>query len=263
MKHHAIRVLVLCAIVAGMARQEPTRVSAGPTQAVQLTNYAATLLAQQNGSGAAGAVAIVKGATAITVAVTVAGLTPMSAYRARIQSGGSCNGNGTVVDQLSTLQADPMGDAMAFTNIHSGSVSAAGYYLTVLSTAAKPMSVACGNLKTPDLTVPLTAVGGSKVKAVALLNLHAPVNGASTQLGTQVLVYAGGLQPKTPQANHIHAGLCGMPSPVRYPLITLVPDAQGRAVAGTGITDLVPTTGLSIHIHDDTFKVIACGNISP
>jgi hypothetical protein len=263
MKQHAIRVLALCVIAAGMARQEPVGVSAGPAQALQPTNYAATLLAQQNGSGAAGAVAIVKSANAITVAVSVGGLTPKNAYQARIQSGGSCNGNGTVVDQLSTLNADSMGDAMAFTSIHSASVPATGYYVTVLTTAAKPMSVVCGNLKTPDLAVQLNAVGGSKVKAVALFNLHAPVDGATTQLGTQVLVYATGLQPKTPQANHIHAGLCGVPSPVRYPLMTLVPDAQGRAVAGTGITDIVPTTGLSIHIHDDTFKLTACGNLSP
>jgi hypothetical protein len=262
MKQRMIRALVLGALVAGIARQDPPPASARAAQAPQLADYAATLLAQQNGSGAGGAVAVLKSSNAITVAVTVAGLIPMSAYRARIQSGGSCNGNGPVADQLSTLNADDMGDAMAFTTIQGTSVPATGYYVTVLSTGAKPMSVACGNLKTPDLVVPLNAVGGSKVKAVALLNLHASVDGASTQLGTQVLVYATGLQPKTPQANHIHAGLCGMSSPVRYPLMTLVPDARGRAIAGTGITDFVPTTGVSIHIHDNTFKVVACGNVS-
>lgn len=259
MRRIAVQALVLSALVVGMTRQDTPRALAAPPT----TDYAATLLAQQNGSGAAGAVAVLKSANGITVALTATGLTPKSAYRARIQSGGTCNGNGSVADQLSTLRADSAGDAMAFTTIHSSSVPAKGYYVTVLSTTAKPMSVACGNLTTPDLAVPLNPAGGSKVKAVALLTMHAPVDGASTQLGTQVLVYATGLQPKTPQANHIHAGLCGQSSPVRYPLLTLVPDAQGRAVAGTGITDIVPKTGLSIHIHDNTFKMIACGNLSP
>lgn len=263
MKARAIQALVLCALVAVTARQDQPRASAAPARGPNPADYAAALMAQQNGSGAGGAVALLPGLGAVTVAMAVAGLTPNSTYQAQILSGGTCGGQGSVAFHLTALKADSAGEAMAFSTIHSGAVPAVGYFVNVLSTKPKVMPIACGNLKPPDVAVALKAVNGSKVKATALITLHAPVAGATTQLGTQVLVYATGLQPKTPQANHIHAGLCGKPSPVSYPLLTLVPDAQGRAVAGTGITDIVPTTGVSIHIHDNTFKTVACGDLSP
>jgi hypothetical protein len=228
---------------------------------MDLTHYAGTLTAPQNGSTAAGAVALIGSSNGFTVGVAVSGLQPNSTYDAQIQSGGACGSNGPVAFPLPALSANSAGDAMAFATIQAARVPAKGYFVDVLGNDAKHMPVSCGNLANPDQVVPLASANGSHVAGVTLLTRHAKVHGATTTLGTQVLVYATGLQPKLAQANHIHDGRCGLPSPVRYPLLTLVPDPSGRAIAGTGITDLVPKSGLSVHIHDSSFKLIACGNI--
>ena len=232
---------------AGMAQRAAAKMS-----------YATTLLAAENGYVTGGAAAILGGSGHFTAAVIDSGLTPKGAYMVRIQSG-ACGTTGSIKYTLPTLIADTAGDAMAIGAISAMSVPAPGFSLIVVASNKKVVS--CGDLQKPNLVVHLKGVSGSAASGTALILLHAPVNGVTEKLGTQVIIYATGLQPKTAQPDHIHAGLCGKPSPVTYALLTLVPDAKGRAVGGSGITDIIPTTGVSIHIHDSAFKLVACGNI--
>lgn len=220
--------------------------------------YAGGLLAAENGYNTGGAAAILGGSGHLTAAVIDSGLTPKSAYMVRIQSG-ACGTTGSTRYTLPKLEADTAGDAMTIGTLSARSIPAPGYSLRILD--SKGTAVSCGNLQEPDLVVQLKGVGGSKAGGTALILLHAPVNGVTEKIGTQVIIYATGLQPKTAQPDHIHAGLCGKPSPVKYALLTLVPDAKGRAIGGSGITDIIPTTGVSIHIHDSAFNLVACGNL--
>jgi hypothetical protein len=253
--------LCCAALLAALAPAASARAAGKPApKSLPVVNYALTLLTAQNGYTTGGAAALLGGGKTTIVAIAVGGLQPHDSYSAQIESG-SCGGNGTVSAHLPKLQANSAGDAMLIASITASSVPADGNSLAVLGSGAHALPVACGDLHKPDMAYPLTGVGGSKARGTALIALHAAVNGATLHRGTQVVIYATGLQPGTPQANHIHDGLCGKPSPVRYPLLTLVPDKQGRAVAGTGITDIIPATGVSIHIHDNTYKTIACGNI--
>ncbi len=150
---------------------------------------------------------------------------------------------------------------------------------TTGSGTAQQSALACGNVVLPKavtLVRPMSSAGSvggtgstgssgrmrSTNSAVAMIVEPAPVAGAAIKTGTQVLVYGTGLQPLTAQPLHIHAGPCSNPTaPIKYPLNDLVSDARGRALSGTGLTDMVPLSGLSIHIHATSWPMTACGSI--
>jgi hypothetical protein len=78
----------------------------------------------------------------------------------------------------------------------------------------------------------------------------------------EVVVYATGLQPGVAQPEHIHAGPCNTISPVQFPLLDLVSDAMGRAIAGTGLIGVTSVSGMSVHIHATNYAMLACGDIA-
>lgn len=121
--------------------------------------------------------------------------------------------------------------------------------------------LACGAVHTPGTVVQVKPVKGGRASGLAFITQNQPVLGNSVKKGTEVIVYATGLQPNMAQPNHIHAGPCGANAPIRYPLTTLVANSKGDALAGTGVRDQVPTSGLSLEIHKTNFDVEACGNI--
>lgn len=228
--------------------------------ATTMASYSGTLLAPLDKMHkVAGAVALSPaGNGEYKVSVIVSGLEPNSTHAEHIHVGSSCSANGPIKYPLPTLHADAAGDASATGMVMTASLPAKGFYVNIHATNGTP--IACGVLHNPTMVVSVKPMGGI-ASATVLISEPAPVMGNRVKTGTEVLVMASGLKPGTAYPNHIHAAVCGVPSPIMYPLNTLVGDSQGNGFNGTGITDIVPVSGLSVHIHNTSFKMIACGNI--
>ena len=228
--------------------------------ATTMASYSGTLLAPLNKMHkVGGAVALSpSGSGAYKVSVIVSGLQPNTTHAEHIHVGSSCSANGPIKYPLPMLHADAAGDAMASGTIMAASLPSKGFYVNIHDINGTP--IACGVLHNPTMVVSVKPMGGT-ASAAALITEPAPVMGNRVKSGTEVLVLASGLKPNTAYPNHIHAAVCGVPSPIMYPLNTLVGDSTGNGFNGTGITDIIPVSGLSIHIHNTSFKMIACGTI--
>jgi hypothetical protein len=134
--------------------------------------------------------------------------------------------------------------------------------VAILSGTGASSAVACVTLHTPRYIVTLKPMMGSTASGVALITPNVPVLNGMVKHGTEVIVYATGLQKNTVQPNHIHAGPCNTTSSVLFPLNTLVTDKTGSAVEGTGIPTAVNLAMGSIHIHTNTFAMESCGDLS-
>jgi hypothetical protein len=132
----------------------------------------------------------------------------------------------------------------------------------ILSGTGLSTEVACVTLHAPRYIVTLKPMLGSTASGVALITPNVPVLNGMVKHGTEVIVYATGLQKNTVQPNHIHAGPCNTTSSVLFPLNTLVTDKTGSAVEGTGIPTAVNLAMGSIHIHTNTFAMESCGDLT-
>lgn len=231
--------------------------------ATTMASYSGTLLAPLDMMHkVGGAVALSPaGSGDYNVSVIVSGLQPNSTHVEHIHIGSSCSANGPIKYPLPTLHANAAGDASATGTIMAAGLPSKGFYVNIHDNDAKLTPIACGVLHNPSMVVSVKPISGQTAGATVLITAPAPVMGNKIKTGTEVLVLAKGLKPMTAYPNHIHAAACGTPSPIMYPLNTLVGDSKGNGFNGTGITDIIPMAGVSIHIHDTSFKMIACGNI--
>lgn len=248
-------------------------------------------------SGSSGA-SSANGTASVTVGLTLSGLRPSGTYivsiarnacgnkgagAASVQGSASTTTGGQSLPPLPLIRANSDGDAMLITNERgtSGSHTAtlAGLQASVIDKSGGNRQVACGTLHTPTLVVTLKAMsstssGSSNASGnssgslssgptgIAMITTNTPVLDGAVSRGTEVIVFATGLQPKVAQPNHIHLGTCGTSGPVLFPLLTLLPDSQGRAIEGTGIPLTLTLQDLSLHIHRSNFLMEACGNLT-
>lgn len=184
-------------------------------------------------------------------------------------SGSSGSGSGTSGSSgsggfaTSTLRSDSMGDASivtVLTGTPSMTSMAPGLQLGLVPASGGAV-VTCSSIHRPTKILQLNAAGHGRVRGLALITTKVPVLAGAVKSGTEVIVYATGLTPRLSAPNHIHAGLCGASSPVLFPLATLVADAHGRAIAGTGIPYAVNLTTGSVRIHNADFSLASCGNL--
>jgi hypothetical protein len=78
------------------------------------------------------------------------------------------------------------------------------------------------------------------------------------------MVSVSGLAPRSRHAEDIHMGVCGGNGPVAFPLVDIIADARGRAIATTEINvHAIPASGWSIELHRNNASsaTIACGNV--
>ncbi len=198
-----------------------------------------------------------------TFAVSLAGFTPLTFHTVDID-GGAC-GSGAPARFRYSVESDYQGEVHLLRTLPLSGIPF-GYSVTAHNTLVKlgttrPAVLACGNVATPRRIVQLASANGSTTSAVGMIFEPAPVMGNAVKTGTNVIVYAVGMQPNRAQPLHIHAGPCGSPAPIMYALSDLVADAQGRGVSGGAVTDIVPLMGLSLHIHNTSWMMTACGNI--
>lgn len=161
-----------------------------------------------------------------------------------------------------TLMSTIGGDAAAVSMLKFQIVPKQTTQVAILSGTGASTAVACVTLHAPRYIVTIKPMMGSTASGVALITPNMPVLNGMTKKGTEVIVYATGLQKNTVQPNHIHAGPCSTTSSVLFPLSTLVTDKTGSALAGTGLPTSVNLSTGSIHIHRNNFAPEACGNLS-
>ncbi len=250
---------------AALGTSAHTARAATHANAPMMTSYAGTLLAPQGTTKVTGAIAMTpdgKGGT--FVSTIVGGLQPFSKHEAHVHIGNCTMGEkGKEALSLADLVANDQGEAQAIVDVPTfKGAPASGFYFNVHQSTMSSPILACGNIHRPTLTV--KGSGASGVSFVALMTEPATIltkGGNGAALGTEVIVTAAGLKPGTANPTHIHGGPCGTFSPVIYPLGDLVGSPQGRAIQGAGVGDMVPTSGLSIHIHNTMYVMTACGTI--
>lgn len=239
-----------------------THLPAASDAAAAPATYGGAALMSQAGSKAIGAVAIVRVVGHLSVYVSVSGLAPGSSYAEHIHSG-HCGSNGPIVHPLSTLVADAMGRASSYTAVSTPKIPQMGWYVNVHNQAGVP--IACGNVFTPDLAVPLHAEAGSKVTGVGIVlgNMDTRGGMGRRNAGAEVVVLARGLATRTIHASHFHKGICTSNGPIVLPLNSLVADSKGDAVAATYLSHMAAVKpGLYLNVHGSDGRPIACGIVT-
>ena len=169
---------------------------------------------------------------------------------------------GQLSASLPAIKPNALGDAMLIAALPTRTALPAGFQVGLIQGASGNTIVACANLHQPTRVVSLSSMGHGTSRGLAMITEHVPVMNNTIRDGTEVIVYATGLQAKLAQPEHIHAGPCNTTSAVLVPLADLVGDAGGRAVAGTGIPLPMTLSSGSIHIHRVDYSMQACGNLA-
>lgn len=235
----------------------------------QLVSGAVAIIGLTAGAGQAEGQANQQNKTGTTVALQVAGLKPLGSYTAVIgtqactsTSAGS-NSTGSGAPPVITVHANAGGDAMSIIASSYKVTPRAKTVLALRQGSSTGSLVACATLHMPARVVAFKGMSVSDTASgIAMITPNMPVMNGMVKSGTEVIVYATGLQRSTVQPNHLHFAACNTPSGILAPLNTLVTDATGRAIAGTGIPYNITMTGGSIHIHNTAFAMEACGNLS-
>jgi hypothetical protein len=195
------------------------------------------------------------------------GSTCFSTMTGRNTGKGKTNGqsssatSGKSVTTLPDLHANAQGDATLITALSGSTTYTRGYELHIYAGSAASALIGCGALHAPTQVVQITGMHGNTAGAFALITTPATVLNGQVKDGTEVVVFGTGLQKGQAQPNHIHLGSCAVTGPVLFPLLTLVGDGQGRAVAGTAIPYAASLSDDSIHIHNSAYAMEACGNL--
>lgn len=248
---------ILC--TAAVSMSGGMRLPASSEAAHPAATYGAAALMSQAGSKATGAVAIVREKGHLAVYVSVSGLKPGSTHAEHIHIG-HCGSNGPIRYPLTTLVADAAGNATSYTAVMAPKIQQMGWYLNVHNEAGVP--IACGNVFTPDLVVPLHAEAKSKVSGVGIVlgNMDAIGGMGRHNVGAVVVVLAQGLAANTVHASHFHKGVCTSNGPIVLPLSSLTANSKGNAVAATYLAHMSAVKpGLYLNVHDTNGTPIACG----
>lgn len=257
--NHIIACLIAVVLISTVSLNGPV----GTTRAASstTTNYSGTLLSPRNGSKVAGTIALMTSGGQTTVAITAEGLKPNTRHTISIIKGSCATMTSAAPYKLPQIIANTMGEAHAGGMLLTSSAPAAGYSVAIYNTTSTSTVLSCGTLHHPTMVVDVPHIIGTAVHGIALMTEPAPVSGNKVTTGTEIIEYATGMTPGAVYPTHVHAGLCDTQAPVKYALLDLVADAQGHALSGSGITDMVPMSGVSIHIHAPSWSMVACGNI--
>ncbi len=238
--------------------------------AVPFCDYGATAIVSLAGSRVTGAEAIIVEPGHLSVYVSVSGLTPGSTHAVYTHNG-ECGSNGPVKFSLTRLVANAAGNASSYTAVTAPKLRveflnpSTYWYITIRSDTTAMTPIACGNVFTPIMLVPLNPVGASKVAGVAMFlrNMDTRSGMSMHAQGAEVVVFVQPLPANTTHAEHFHKGKCGSNGPIVIPLNPLLADATGTAVAGTFISKGMHTLGpgLYLNVHAADFSVVACGDV--
>jgi hypothetical protein len=216
----------------------------------------------------------------LSVYMWLTGLAPNSSHPAHIHTG-SCAQNGPIRYMLSTVYADSVGNAQAWTMISnvSGGIPYTGWSINVhngpgLGTTDQFEPIVCGNLYNSYTYPGAYQYTGTYLYPTSYANQasggYAQLWISGSSLYTRVVMW--GLAPGSVHAAHIHLGSCSSQGGIAYMLRNVVANSYGysdETTVSNGVTS-IPTSGWYVNVHRTTnlstqtgFDPIACGDVYP
>jgi hypothetical protein len=245
------------------ARPEVQRASAPGGQYVESVIY------PQGHNIAHGALATLPDVNGLKLKFYTGYLKPGEIYQENVVTG-ACGGKGRLVVQLGRNQADPDGSINAVTTVNPTLLSSShALHVDVLQDMPGAPTVACGDIHQASVVLHLHAVKTSAVGnagGVFLITYNVPGNQVLFQkpnhTGTDVVVFAQGLEPSTLHEEHIHNGQCipDQNGQVRYDLYYMETDPNGEGVSGTFLNGRINVANSYGQVHAATLQSAACAN---
>jgi hypothetical protein len=196
-------------------------------------------------------------------------LKPGEIYQENVVTG-ACGGKGRLVVQLGRNQADPDGSINAVTTVNPTLLSSSStLHVDVLQDMPGAPTVACGEIHQASVVLHLHAVKTSAVGnggGVVLITYNVSGNEVlyktPNRTGTDVVVFAQGLEPSTLHEEHIHNGQCipDQNGQVRYDLYYMETDPNGEGVAGTFFEGRINVANSYGQVHAANLQSAACAN---
>ena len=196
-------------------------------------------------------------------------LKPGEIYQENVVTG-ACGGKGRLVVQLGRNQADPDGSINAVTTVNPTLLSSSStLHVDVLQDMPGAPTVACGEIHQASVVLHLHAVKTSVVGnggGVVLITYNVSGNEVlyktPNRTGTDVVVFAQGLEPSTLHEEHIHNGQCipDQNGQVRYDLYYMETDPNGEGVAGTFFEGRINVANSYGQVHAANLQSAACAN---
>ena len=175
--------------------------------------YYQSLLYPQGGGISHGSMATMPGNGGIKVKFYDGYLKPGEIYREEIRTG-PCGSGGTAVAQLPRSQADDDGSINIVATLKANALQGGGtLHVDVVQDSSGATPVACGQIRKAEMVLRLHSVKTNVVAnatGLALISTNVPGNEVLYRTpnvrGTEVVIYAQGLEPGTLHEEHIHSG---------------------------------------------------------
>jgi len=215
-----------------------------------------------------GSLATVPGTTGLRLKFYTGYLKPDIIYREDLMTG-RCGTAGSRALALPRAQADPDGSINFLTSVNPSVLAGKTLHATVTEDTPGAAPVACGDIYPAAIVLPLHAVKTNVVNGasgVALFNAGVRGNEvlykAPNATGTNVVIFAQGLEPSTTHESHIHNGQC-IPdenNQVRYDLYYMETDPNGEGVVGTFFNGRLDLANSYVQVHAATLQSATCGD---
>jgi len=232
------------------------------------TPYYSSVLYPQGKSISHGSMATLPDVNGLKVKFYDAYLQPGQIYHENVVTG-ACGSHGRMVIDLGLNQADPDGSINFVTTIQPSVLPGGALHVDVVQDMPGAPTVACGAIHPASVVIHLHSVKTSVVGnagGIGYITYGVPGNEVLFKTpnvrGTNVVVFAQGLEPGTLHEAHIHNGQC-MPDQngqARYDLYYMETDPNGEGVSGTFFNGRINVANSYLQVHAANLQSATCAN---
>ncbi len=232
------------------------------------TPYYSSVLYPQGKSISHGSMATLPDVNGLKVKFYDAYLQPGQIYHENVVTG-ACGSHGRMVIDLGLNQADPDGSINFVTTIQPSVLPGGALHVDVVQDMPGAPTVACGAIHPASVVIHLHSVKTSVVGnagGIGYITYGVPGNEVLFKTpnvrGTNVVVFAQGLEPGTLHEAHIHNGQC-MPDQngqARYDLYYMETDPNGEGVSGTFFNGRINVANSYLQVHAVNLQSATCAN---
>ncbi len=232
------------------------------------TPYYSSVLYPQGKSIAHGSMATLPDVNGLKVKFYTGYLQPGQLYHENVLTG-ACGSHGRMVVDLGLNQADPDGSINFVTTLNPSLLSGGALHVDVVQAMPGAPTVACGDIRPASVVIHLHSVKTSVVSnagGIGYITYGVPGNEVLFKTpnvrGTNVVVFAQGLEPGTLHENHIHSGQCipDQNGQVRYDLYYMETDPNGEGVEGAFFNGRINVANSYLQVHAANLQSAACAN---
>jgi len=230
--------------------------------------YYSSVIYPQGRNIAHGSLATLPDVNGLKVKFYTGYLQPGEIYNAFVRTG-ACGTAGRTIVNLGRNQADPDGSVNAITTVNPRLLAGGALHVDVSQDMAGTPTVACGDIRPASVVLHLHSVKISVVSnagGIFLITYNVPGNQVlfdrPNRTGTDVVVFAQGLEPGTTHEEHIHNGSCipDQNGQVRYDLYYMETDPNGEGVSGTFFNGRINLANSYGQVHAANLQSAACAN---